>query len=242
MTALTEREFWLITVYFGHRRGFAGSHRIQDIVFDMGRLHCGDAKQIIDSLVDKKVLSLSPDKQMVKFTDYGIELYSAMDGSQKEWENQPIIRISNIDRDQILIRAGETFRANRVLREILGQIRSELCVIDAYLGPEIFDLIEDVNPKIKTRIITSDRVGKVVLSAYKAFANQYPSTDLRITAENKIHDRYILWDGSHGFHIGHSIKDLGKKDTQLNLLKNVRPQLWATIERGSKVTRMVPCK
>jgi len=224
MAELTDREFWFITVYFKNQRGFEGSHSINDIVIYMLRLGRPDAEQIIASLVDKKVLSLSPDERKVKFTDYGVELYTAMDRDQKEWEKQPIIKVSNIDRDQLLIQAGETFRANRVLREILGQVQTELCIIDAYLGPEIFDLIEDVNPNIRARIITSDRVTRTALSAYRAFKTQYPTIELRITAEDKIHDRYILWDENRGVHIGHSIKDLGKKDTQLNLIKDSRPQ------------------
>lgn len=223
MAELTEREFWLITVYF-NRRGFPGPHRIHDVLWYMSGLDCCDAEQIINSLVTKKVLSFSPDKQMVKFTDYGVELYTAMDKAQKQWESQPIIRISTIDRDQLLIHAGETFRANRVIREILRQVHSDLCIIDAYLGPEIFDQIEDVNPKITAKIITSDRAPNAALSAYKAFKNQYPTIELRITEENKIHDRYILWDGLKGVHIGHSIKDLGKKDTQLNFISDARPQ------------------
>jgi hypothetical protein len=172
MAELTEEEFWLITVYFKNHRGFAGSHRIPDITLYMMRLSCYDAEQIINSLVTKKVLSVSPDKQMVKFTDYGVELYTSMVSAQTKWENQPIIRISNVDRDQLLIRAGETFLANRVLRDILGQVQSELCIIDAFLGADIFDLIEDINPRIKARIITSTRSTKATLSAYKAFKNQ----------------------------------------------------------------------
>jgi hypothetical protein len=236
MAELTEREFWLIRVYFKHDRGFGGSHRIHDIVLKMMRLLCGDAERIIDSLIQKKVLSLSPDKQHVKFTDYGLELYTAMERAENDWEDQPIIRISNIDRDQILIRAGETFRANRVVREILGQVSSELCVIDAYLGPEFFDLLEDVIPRLNARILTSDKAQNSAISAYKAFRNQYPTVELRVTAENKIHDRYILWDNTRALHLGHSLKDLGKKDTQINVVQDPRPQFALFEDRWKTAT------
>src|SRR5437867_4105606 len=214
MAELTEREFWLITVYFKHHGRFGGSHDIHRIVMEMLRLSCGDSERIVHALIDKNVLSLSPDKKQVKFTDYGLEMYTAMERAQKDWEKQPIIKVSNIDRDQILIRAGETFRANRILREILQEVHSELCVIDAYLGPEMFDLIEDTNPHLKARLLASDKSPKALITAYKAFQNQYPTVGLRITDENKIHDRYILWDGARALHLGHSLKDLGKKDTQ----------------------------
>ncbi len=41
----------------------------------------------------------------------------------------------------------------------------------------------------------------------------------------QIHDRFVLWDKSNCFHIGHSIKDLGTKDTQLNRITNPAVQL-----------------
>lgn len=224
MAELSEREFWLITVYFKHQHGFGGSHDINRIVHEMLGLSCGDAERIIHSLIDKNVLSQSPDKRQVKFTDYGLELYTAMERAQQDWEKQPIIKVSNIERDQILIRAGETFRANRVLREILQEVHSELCIIDAYLGPEIFDLMEAANPHLKARLLASDKAPKLLISTYRAFRNQYPSVELRVTDENKIHDRYILWDGKRALHVGHSLKDLGKKDTQISVVKDPRPQ------------------
>jgi hypothetical protein len=41
---------------------------------------------------------------------------------------------------------------------------------------------------------------------------------MRVLGTDRIHDRFILWDGAHGVHLGHSIKDLGTKDTQVNVL------------------------
>ena len=53
----------------------------------------------------------------------------------------------------------------------------------------------------------------------RAFRSEYPRTELRILTEDKLHDRYILWDGSHGVTLGHSIKDLGDKDTQVTFVR-----------------------
>jgi hypothetical protein len=234
MAELTEREFWLITVYFKNYRGLGGSHLFTDIRTHMNILDCRDSEQLIRSLIIKKVLDLSPDKKRVKFTDYGIEMYTAMERAQKSWEDQPIIRISKLDRDQILIRAGETFTANRVLREILHGGRSELCVIDPYLGPAIFDLIQDINPNLKARLLSSDKAPEALTVSFKAFREQYPSVELRITDENKIHDRYILLDGSRAFHVGHSLKDLGRRDTQINVVKDPALQFRLFEERWQK--------
>src|SRR3989338_5314387 len=107
MSELTKDEFWLINVYFRQYRGSNGAHRVHDIVRAMQSLSCGNARQLLDSLIAKRVLSLSPDENQVKFTDYGLELYYALDAEQKAWEEAPVIKISNLVKDQILIQAGE---------------------------------------------------------------------------------------------------------------------------------------
>ena len=47
----------------------------------------------------------------------------------------------------------------------------------------------------------------------------------------KFHDRFILLDNSSGYHIGHSIKNLGEKDAQINLIKNPIEQISLLEER-----------
>jgi len=220
MSEITQDEFWFIKVYFRQYPGTNGAHSITDIRMRMLRLHCGNSLSLIESLIAKKVFSLSPDGLKIKFTDYGVELCAAMDADQKTWDQQRIIKISNLEKDQILIRAGETFKANRVLREIFGQARTELCVLDPYIGPQLFDLVEDVNPRVRGRLITSKKGPPATIITYRTFRLQYPSIELRVISHANIHDRFILWDNAKGIHLGHSLKDLGQKDTQLNLIEN----------------------
>lgn len=219
MSEISQDEFWFVKVYFRQYPGTNGAHSITDIQMRMLKLHCGNSRSLIESLIAKKVFSLSLDGLKVKFTDYGVELYAAMDADQKTWDQQRIIKVSNLEKGQILIRAGETFKANRVLREILGQARTELCVLDPYIGPQLFDLVEDVNPGILGRLITSDKGPPAAIITYRAFRIQYPAIELRVIDHGSVHDRFILWDKAKGIHLGHSLKDLGQKDTQLNLIE-----------------------
>lgn len=234
MSELTKDEFWLINVYFPIHSGINGAHRVHDIVREMQSLSCGNAKQLLNSLIEKRVLSLSPDGNQVKFTDYGLELWYALDAEQKAWEETSIIKISNLEKDQILIRAGEAFKANRILREILSQPRRDLCVLDPYIGPTFFDLIEDVNPTIHGRVITSDKGPSSTITTYQAFRRRYPSVEMRVIRNSSVHDRFILWDGAMGIHLGHSLKDLGHQDTQLNLIRKPQEQLRLFEQRWSE--------
>lgn len=154
--------------------------------------------------------------------------------AQKDWESQPIIRITTLDRDEVVIRAGERFRANRLLREIFASAREELSILDPYVGPPLFDLLEEIAQRLQIRIITSEKIKEAAYLSYKAFRSQYPRTELRILTEDKLHDRFILWDGTHGVHLGHSIKDLGEKDTQVTVLKTATEQYSLFEERWAE--------
>lgn len=239
MAELSKQEFWVIEVYF-EDRGFYGSHRIIDIKLYLSRLSFGNADNIIQSLIEKKVLSPSPDGNMVKFTDYGLELYSSMVKTQHEWEKADVIKVSNIEHDQILIHSGEIFKGNRIIREIFSQAKSELCILDPYVGPVLFDLLEDSHNQGRVRIVTSDKTSKGALKTYEAYRAQYALTEMRFTEyeDIKFHDRFVLWDNSQGFHFGHSLKDLGKKDTQINLIKDPCKQTALFDERWAEARPM----
>jgi len=233
MSELTKQEFLFINVYFGSER----AHRVNDVLRRISEIGGGLAflrREEFDSLIKKQVLCRSPDGKQVKFTDYGLELYQAFDAEQKAWEEAPVIKISNVEKDQILIRAGEAFKANRVLREILSQPRKELCVLDPYVGSSLFDLIEDVNPKVVGRVITSDKGPSSATTTYQAFRGSYPSVEMRIVPYSSVHDRFILWDNAKGVHLGHPLKDLGKKDTQLNLINKPQEQFKLFEQRWSE--------
>ncbi len=223
ITDLTHDEYWLIRVYFA-QRGFGLSHYLIDIEIAMLHYRCDNVSELIRSLISKNVLNLSPDGRRVKFTDYGVELYQSMKHAQAEWDNQPLIRVSRIEKDEILIRAGEAFRANRIVRELLSSATHDLCIIDPYVGSSLFDLLEDSGHTASVRISTSTRLSQTAKDAYMAYRVNSPQVEMR-TISGDIHDRFVLWDGARGFHIGHSLKDLGTKDTQLNLIVNPKQQL-----------------
>lgn len=234
MSELSQREFWFIQTFF-KAKGFYKAHDLHDIGPYMRKLSCWDWSTNIASLIEKNVLSLSPDGEKVKFTDYGIELYFSTVKAQEEWDKQRVVKISHINQDQILIHSGETFKANRVIREIISQAKRELCILDPYIEPYLFDLLEDSNSEIEVRIITSDKARKAALLTYEAYKKQYAHAEMRIIATSaKFRDCFVLWDNSRGFHFEHPIRALGKEDTQLNLIKNPSKQMALFEERWAE--------
>lgn len=63
-------------------------------------------------------------------------------------------------------------------------MHSELRIIDGYLGPEIFDLIEDTDPTLEARLLASDETPKLLALHMKRCKNNYDlSVELRVTGK-----------------------------------------------------------
>jgi hypothetical protein len=113
-------------------------------------------------------------------------MYRSVKAAQRDWESAPIIRVSSLDRNQIIIRA-------------------------------LFDVLEPFVAKLAVvQILTATNASEAALLSYKAFQTQYAKCEMR--TDGNLHDRWVLWDHSQGFHSGHSFKDLGAKESQLNVL------------------------
>ncbi|MFZ5953629.1 MAG: hypothetical protein ACOYT8_00850 [Candidatus Dependentiae bacterium] len=197
-----------------------------DKIYEVNKIQhvsCGLARPAISNyialLVAKNLFVYSPDFSKVKLTEDGIKFIDELMDSEKEWEKRLIIRGPILNYDNLIIRSGELFRANRILRDILYFAEIDLKIIDPYFGSEILDIIEDSGPNRTISIIFSNRVTASTKNTCYLFSSQYDNTKFRIL-NNQIHDRFIICDNKIGFHLGHSLKDLGKKDCQINIDKN----------------------
>lgn len=80
-------------------------------------------------------------------------------------------------------------------------------MIDNYLDDTVLTLFSKV-PNIQVTIYT-DIISKQLKLDYEKYAKQYNNTTLK-TFKNS-HDRFLILDKKEIFHIGASLKDLGKK-------------------------------
>ncbi|MFH1367488.1 MAG: hypothetical protein ABII64_00030 [Elusimicrobiota bacterium] len=222
---LTSSEYNFLN-YFLKPTVFNKTHTITDLKRNSRNYsrYSDGSDTTIKNLIAKKVLSLSPDARLVKYTDLGLELYNIKSSEQEKWEQQPIIKVSSFenDKDQILINSGEMFKANRLLREIFSSANKSLSIIDGYLGSNIFDILEDTNNNISLRIITTSDIKSNVKAVFEAYKNQYKNASIKILSKKllDIHDRYLFVDKDIVYHFGHSLKDLGKKTSSVHRIKD----------------------
>jgi len=109
------------------------------------------------------------------------------------------------------------YTSKRVLtRNILSDLSGELRIVDPYCGESTLDTLGSINArpiKFLTRIENlREREGQKLSREIKDFKSENPDIEFRSYPHPDIHDRYIISSDCLVI-IGHSIKDLGSKES-----------------------------
>ncbi len=125
-------------------------------------------------------------------------------------------RVSNIEKEYKpkefkntqLFFDGEFYDAYTLIQSLFESADKEIIIIDNYVDRTILDRLVVKKSGVQILIYTSIN-SRLLSRDIDAFNNQYGGLDVRYTAN--VHDRYIIIDQNKLYHLGHSIKDLGKK-------------------------------
>ena len=98
---------------------------------------------------------------------------------------------------------GQIYDSYSLLIDILSKAKKEIIIIDNYAGKKLFDIIKDINIKVKIYTENIDNISK------EKYEKQY--SNIEIINTNIFHDRFIIIDNRVLYHSGASFKDLGKK-------------------------------
>ena len=96
--------------------------------------------------------------------------------------------------------------------------KEKLLIIDNYIDDTILEMLAKKNKDVKVVILTSNKSNISKLDIQK-FNKEYPILELAKT--DKFHDRFILIDNKEIYHIGASLKDLGKKCFAINKMEDI---------------------
>ena len=103
---------------------------------------------------------------------------------------------------------GEIYDAYTLIQSLFESANKEIVIIDNYVDRTILDRLVVKNCNVQVIIYTSIN-SRLLSRDIDAFNKQYGGLDVKYTTN--VHDRYIIIDQSKLYHLGHSIKDLGKK-------------------------------
>jgi hypothetical protein len=89
-----------------------------------------------------------------------------------------------------------------------GPLFPILSVIDNYIDDTVFTLFAKRKPGVKATFYTKNPGKQLLLDAQKHNAQYEP---IEIVQMDAAHDRFLIIDETNLYHIGASLKDLGKK-------------------------------
>ena len=103
---------------------------------------------------------------------------------------------------------GQIFDAYSKFESFIAQAKTEIILIDGYVDLTILDRLAKKKKNVTVEIYT-DAKTKLTAQDVQKFNAQYPQLNLNYTS--KMHDRFLIIDKKTLYHIGASLKDLGKK-------------------------------
>ena len=129
---------------------------------------------------------------------------------------------------------GQIYDSYSLLIDILSKAKKEIIIIDNYTGKKLFDIIKNINVKVKIYTENIDNISK------EKYEKQY--NNLEIINTNIFHDRFIIIDNKVLYHSDASFKDLGKKCFAItkmeedNILKELLNKLKKYHEEDLRLT------
>ena len=112
---------------------------------------------------------------------------------------------------------GQVFDAYHFTSDLIRKAKKSIILIDNYVDDTVLALLDKRKSTVKATIYTQHISQQFQLDIDRHNA-QYPA--IQIERFNKAHDRFLLID-EKVYHIGASLKDLGKKWFGFSLMKDI---------------------
>jgi hypothetical protein len=103
---------------------------------------------------------------------------------------------------------GQIFDAYTFVSDIVRSAERSIILIDNYVDDTVFTLLGKRDAHVTATIYTK-RISNQLQLDLQRFNSQYPAIDVHVFTH--AHDRFLVVDGTELYHIGASLKDLGKK-------------------------------
>ena len=113
---------------------------------------------------------------------------------------------------------GQIYDAYSIIVDIIKRANNKILIIDNYIDDSVLKMLAKKKKNVEVIILTSDKSNIDNLDI-KKFNKEYPI--LKVAKTNKFHDRFIVIDNKEMYHLGASIKDLGKKCFGINKIEDM---------------------
>ena len=112
---------------------------------------------------------------------------------------------------------GQIYDAYSLIVDIIKKATKKILIIDNYIDDSVLKMLTKKKKNVEIVILTSIKSNIEHIDVQK-FNKEYPT--LKVAKTNKFHDRFIVLDNKEMYHLGASIKDLGKKCFAINKIED----------------------
>lgn len=113
---------------------------------------------------------------------------------------------------------GQIYDAYSLIIDIIKKANKKILIIDNYIDDSVLKILTKKNKNVEVVILTSEKSNIQKIDIQK-FNKEYPI--IKVARTNKFHDRFIVIDNKEMYHLGASIKDLGKKCFGINKIEDI---------------------
>jgi len=154
--------------------------------------------------------------EMKRFLTQNAEVFSRINKlERKQLEHDEnfekvfnLIQEKDIKPEKGIFFDGSVFDAHKFVIDLISSAKKSIVLIDNYIDTSVLTLMSHKRNGVGVKIYTHSVTEKLKLSKEK-FNKQYGS--LEIVEFSKAHDRFLIIDDAEVYHIGASLKDLGKR-------------------------------
>ena len=124
---------------------------------------------------------------------------------------------------------GQIFDAYLLVSNLIKRATNSIILIDNYIDESVLILFSERNKDCKVVIYTK-KISKKLELSLKKYNEQHPVIEIK--EFKKSHDRFLILDEEEIYHIGASLKDLGKKWFAFSKLDKVNLKLLERLKNS----------
>ncbi len=125
---------------------------------------------------------------------------------------------------------GQIFDAYTFVANLIKEAKTDIILIDNYADESVLTLLSKRKPAATATIYTKAISNTLKLDLEKHNA-QYPLITIKIFTQS--HDRFLIIDQKELYHIGTSLKDLGKKWFAFSRMDSLAGQVLENLKEGA---------
>ena len=131
-----------------------------------------------------------------------------LEANQKFEEIFKALESDKLQSDKGIFYNGQIFDAYNFVSDIIRNAKTSIILLDNYVDDTVLTLLSKRNTNVTATIYTKNISNQLRLDLQR-YNSQYPRIEIEILSD--AHDRFLIIDDTELYHIGASLKDLGKK-------------------------------